>query len=228
MNWESGAVFPLRWCFRVVDGAFANVLMGFDPLIGANPCVALSPRQTKQELDAFFTILRDFEVMEGETAEEMAEDVTFTPVQSGGTRWRRGAGPSSGGGTSPGAAGAVTLAPETTFSVSLDLSHYRVGDVIAIYSLARTDQGWAFNGDSGDIGDRPSTNIVNARTNPAWSHVHSNSMDGGSLIKGRLDWFSVPVTIEIGEFGLYLLSIVFILYVLFLVYALDCLSHFTQ
>jgi hypothetical protein len=36
--------------------------------------------KTKQELDAFFTILRDFEVMEGETSEEMSEEVNFTPI----------------------------------------------------------------------------------------------------------------------------------------------------
>eukprot|EP00571_Detonula_confervacea_P007149 CAMPEP_0172327528 /NCGR_PEP_ID=MMETSP1058-20130122/59834_1 /TAXON_ID=83371 /ORGANISM="Detonula confervacea, Strain CCMP 353" /LENGTH=954 /DNA_ID=CAMNT_0013044607 /DNA_START=137 /DNA_END=3001 /DNA_ORIENTATION=+ len=141
---------------------------------------------TKQELDAFFTILRDFEVMEGETAEEMAEDVNFTPVQSGVTRWH-----SSGNGADSSMA---TMSPETTFSVSLDLGHYKVGDVIAIYSLARTDQGWVF----GDSSIPAQSNFVNARTNPQWSHIHANSIDGGSLIKGRLDWFSVPVTIEVG------------------------------
>ena len=151
---------------------------------------------TKQELDAFFTILRDFEVMEGENEEEMAEDVSFTHVQSGVTRWHssvRDAADSS-----------MTIPPETTFSVSLDLSDYKVGDVIAIYALARTDQDWiiphlksSFALVGGDSATAQS-NIVNARTNPQWSHAHTNSMDGGSLIKGHLDWFSVPVTIEIG------------------------------
>lgn len=123
--------------------------------------------------------------MEGETAEQMAEDVSFTPAQRGVTRWHSS---SSSKDTS------LAVAPETTFSVSLDLSHYNVGDVIAIYSLARTDQGWV-------VGESPSpaqSNIVNARTNPQWSHMHTNSVDGGSLIKGHLDWFSVPVTVEIG------------------------------
>ena len=122
--------------------------------------------------------------MEGESAEEMKEDVNFTPVQSGVTRWH-----SENEGDS-----SSSIPPETTFSVSLDLSHYKVGDVIAIYSLARTDQDWVI----GDSPARAQSNVVNARTNPDWSHVHANSIDGRSLIKGRLDFFSVPVTIEIG------------------------------
>lgn len=82
----------------------------------------------------------------------------------------------------------MNIAPETTFSVSLDLSHYKVGDVIAIYSLARTDQDWILDdNDSRSSLHAAQSNIVNARTN-----------DDSSLIEGRLDWFSVPVTIEIG------------------------------
>ncbi len=94
----------------------------------------------------------------------MKEDVNFTPVQSGVTRWHsRTEGDSS-----------TSIAPETTFSVSLDLSHYKVGDVVAIYSLARTDQDWVV----GDSPVRAQSNVVNARTNPDWSHVHANSIDG--------------------------------------------------
>ena len=125
--------------------------------------------------------------MEGETSEEMAEEVNFTPIQGGFTRWH----PSSIDGDITN----VVIPPETTFSVSIDLSHYKVGDVIAIYSLARTDQDWVI----GDSSVPAQSNIVNARTNPQWYHVHANSIDGGSLIKGRLDWFSVQVTLEIGE-----------------------------
>ena len=136
--------------------------------------------QTKQELDAFFTILRDFEVMEGETAEEMAEDINFSPVESGVTRWHYDPNNLRMGDTIP---------TETAFSVSLDLSHYKVGDFIAIYSLARTDQGWVF----GDSPIAAQSNVVNARTNPKFT------ANGNSVIKGHLDWFSVPVTIEIGE-----------------------------
>jgi hypothetical protein len=44
-------------------------------------------RPTKQELDAYFSILRSFEEMEGETEEQMETEVTFTPVQSGTTRY---------------------------------------------------------------------------------------------------------------------------------------------
>lgn len=152
---------------------------------------------TKQELDAFFTILRDFEIMGGETTEEMAEDVNFSPVQHGVTRWHRSA---SSFGMHDGAAGAATsptaLLPETTFSVSLDLHHYKAGDVIAVYSLARTDQGWAFGGGTNGGDGRAAaaqSHIVNARTNPQWFHDH-----GDAVVRGRIDWFSVPVTIKIG------------------------------
>ncbi|KAL7546410.1 hypothetical protein ACHAWF_009747, partial [Thalassiosira exigua] len=150
---------------------------------------------TKQELDAFFTILRDFEVMEGESAEQMADDVNFTPVHSGFTRWHP-SGSSGGSDGTPSSSASVVPPPETTFSISLDLSDYNVGDVVAVYALARTDQGWA----SGD-GEAPArTHAANVRTDPTWSRVRASSADGGegALVRGRLDWFSVPVTIEIG------------------------------
>ena len=92
--------------------------------------------------------------MEGETSEEMAEEVNFTPTQGGFTRWH----PSSIDGDITN----VVIPPETTFSVSIDLSHYKVGDVITIYSVARTDQNWVM----GDSSIPAQSNIVNARTNP--------------------------------------------------------------
>lgn len=169
-------------------------------------------KQTKQELDAFFTILRDFEVMEGETAEEMATDVNFTPVQGVLTRWHPMSYLSSNSddrNTAEGSNGGGMIPNETTFSVLLDLSHYKVGDIIAIYSLARTDQGWILsnnnnnnnnNFDNGSGGKKEvlpaQSNIVNARTNP---NNGGSSGSSTSSIQGRLDWFSVPVTIEIGE-----------------------------
>jgi hypothetical protein len=138
-------------------------------------------RPTKQELDAFFSVLRDFEEMEGETEEQMETEVTFTPIQSGKTRWH-----SSNHGSN-------VVEPETTFSVTLDLSRYKVGDVIAIYALARVDQNWGhFEGETSS-GSTPQSNIVNARTNPEWI-ISQNEVD---IIKGQLDFFSVPVTIEI-------------------------------
>ena len=134
---------------------------------------------TKQELDTFFTVLRDFEAMEGETASQMEDDVSFAPVRTGVTRWRAHAGRGE------------VIPPETTFSVTLDLSDYSAGDVIAIYALARTDQGWAAGEDSS-----PRSNVVNSRTNPEWSFPNG--------IQGRLDFWSVPVTLTIlpqpGEF----------------------------
>ncbi|KAL9189278.1 hypothetical protein ACHAXT_011768 [Thalassiosira profunda] len=148
----------------------------FDCVSQPYRCILM--RKTKQELDTFFSIVRDFEVMDGETTAEMQDDVSFTPVQSGATRWHSSA---NDGADSP-------LSPETTFSASIDISDYKEGARIAIVSLARADQGWV-------SGESPNaqTHVVNARTNPDWS-----VKNGGSLVKGRLDWFSVPVTIEIG------------------------------
>lgn len=120
--------------------------------------------------------------MGGETAEEMAEDVNFSPVQNGFTRWHH----------SEGSTSSTTIPPETIFSISLDLHHYKAGDIIAVYSLTRVDQGWAFD-DRDSQSVAPQSNIVNARTNPLWHHVRSDS-----VLRGRHDWFSVPVTIEIG------------------------------
>jgi len=139
---------------------------------------------TKNELDSFFTILRDFEAMEGKTAEEMMAEVSFTTVQKGFTRWHSS--------QIKNIQSLRNLPPETSFSVNVDLSRYRVGDKIAIYSLARVDQYWV----NGIAGATPAqSNFVNARTNPEWSS--SNRKDGSS-IDGRLDFFSVPITIEIG------------------------------
>ncbi|EJK47549.1 hypothetical protein THAOC_33721, partial [Thalassiosira oceanica] len=58
---------------------------------------------TKEDLDSFFTVLRDFEAAEGETARQMEDDVSFTPVQRGPTRWRtRNAEKKRGDGDDPG------------------------------------------------------------------------------------------------------------------------------
>ena len=139
---------------------------------------------TKQELDSFFTILRDFEVMEGETAQEMEDDVSFTPVQNGVTRWH----PSQ---LTP--IGSF-LPAETSFSVTLDLSDYKAGDIIAIYALARTDQREYTRE------NQPQSSFVNTRTNPDWSHTNTGTTVGSaSAVQGRLDWFSLPVTITIGQ-----------------------------
>ena len=136
---------------------------------------------SKQELDAFFTILRDIEIMEGESAQEMEDDVSFTPIQNGVTRWHPSQLNSATG----------VIPAETRFSVSLDLSDYKTGDKIAIFALARTDQR-EYSGEN-----QPQSSFVNIRTNPDWSFTR---MDGSSsAVQGRLDWFSVPVTITIGE-----------------------------
>ena len=148
----------------------------------------------KGELDAFFEVLQDFEVMEGETTEEM--DVRFAdPVQGARTRWN----PSRGNRRAENdddvhAAGAIPT--EATFSAKLNLSSYEVGDVVAIYSLACVDQEWLPRNEF----DTAQLNVVNARTNPAWYHVDREDEPnaGGTIVRGRLDWWSVPLTVTIG------------------------------
>lgn len=121
--------------------------------------------------------------MEGESTEEMMEEASFTPVQSGFTRWHSS---QSGKNEKP-----TVSPPETTFSVTVDLSQYKVGDVIALYALARVDQNWVhghFGSENGIIGATPpQTNLVNARTNPDWLRIHHGG--DSSVIKGRLDFF---------------------------------------
>ena len=147
-------------------------------------------RPTKSELDAFFSILRDFEEMEGESEEQMETEVTFTPIQSGSTRWhisQRNAD--------------TFIPPETTFSVMLDLSRYKIGDRIAIYALGRVDQNWLHAQDETSSDNLPpQSHLVNARTNPEWI-IYQSGFDSAdrSMIKGQLDFFSVPVTIEIED-----------------------------
>ena len=109
--------------------------------------------------------------------------MSFTPVQNGVTRWH------------PSQLNTVTgeIPAETSFSVSLDLSDYKVGDVIAIYALARTDQREYTRE------NHPQSIFINARTNPDWSHTNKGMGGVLSAVQGRLDWFSVPVTITIGQ-----------------------------
>jgi hypothetical protein len=143
-------------------------------------------RPTKQELDAFFSILRDIEQMEGETEEQMETEVTFTPVQSGRTRWHS---------SSQQQGSDDIIQPERTFSVTLDLSRYKVGDLVAVYAIGRVDQQWVHVRSEDNLpGVMAQSNIVNTRTNPEWMLYLKDF-----AIKGQLDFFSIPVTIEIED-----------------------------
>ena len=66
---------------------------------------------------------------------------------------------------------------------------------LVVIVSARVDGSWAKQ--PKDIAPKlpPQSHVVNARTNPDWHHESS-----GKKIQGRLDWFSMPVTVVIGDF----------------------------
>jgi Zinc carboxypeptidase len=95
--------------------------------------------------------------------------------------------------------GATTFAgqEETArpFLASIDRTSLEDDDMIAVIASARVDQSWATMArNASPAGLPPQSHIVNVRTNPNWYH-ESN----GYVIQGRLDWFSLPVTIFISS-----------------------------
>jgi hypothetical protein len=81
------------------------------------------------------------------------------------------------------------------FAASIDVSMFQPTDVIVVLAMARVDQAWANSKDPHVPDVPPQSHIVNARTNPDWHHEKPD----GKVIQGRLDWFSQPLTIEMGE-----------------------------
>ncbi len=84
----------------------------------------------------------------------------------------------------------------TTFRATIDISDFKLGDKIAIFAAARLDQGWTEQPKKEYVGPNvpPMSHVVNARTNDEWKHVNENS-----IIQGRQDWFSIPLTIQISN-----------------------------
>ena len=83
------------------------------------------------------------------------------------------------------------------FRATIPLENFQQGDKVVILASARVDQSWK-NQPSSDILPKvpPQSHIVNARTDPSYYHESNNG--GKQIIQGRLDWFSVPLTIVIG------------------------------
>jgi len=69
-------------------------------------------------------------------------------------------------------------------------------DQLVVLASARVDQDWAERRENIKPDIPPQSHVVNARTNPDWHHESA-----GKHVKGRLDWFSDPVTIVIGDFS---------------------------
>jgi len=84
-----------------------------------------------------------------------------------------------------------------TFSQTLDLSGYNVGDVVVVIARAVVDKK-AWNQQPGNpIPDLPpQSHLVNARSNENWFF-----QSGGKFVRGRVDWFSVPVSVVIVDDG---------------------------
>lgn len=87
-----------------------------------------------------------------------------------------------------------TLGP--VFSAVIDVSALKTGEKLTVIASARVDKGWATK-PKANVGPDvpPQAHIVNARTNPEWD-FHS----AGKHIKGRLDWFSIPIDIVVGDY----------------------------
>jgi hypothetical protein len=82
------------------------------------------------------------------------------------------------------------------FAASIDISNFKAGDKIAVVAAARVDQDWGrpLKGVQPDL--PPQSHLVNVRTNPEW-HRQAN----GKVIQGRLDWYSIPLTIVLKEYS---------------------------
>lgn len=78
-----------------------------------------------------------------------------------------------------------------------DLDAYELGDEILVMASVRADQSWKAPPIQYSFSPKvaPQTHLINARTNPSWSHEHS-----GKTINGQLDWYSIPITVVLEDF----------------------------
>ena len=76
------------------------------------------------------------------------------------------------------------------------MSTFKAGDKIAVFAIAKLDQGWTEQPSGDDVKLRvpPMSHVVNARTNVNWQHSSTRK-----VIQGRQEWFSIPLTIVISE-----------------------------
>mmetsp|Transcript_1411 Transcript_1411/g.2591 ORF Transcript_1411/g.2591 Transcript_1411/m.2591 type:complete len:1395 (-) Transcript_1411:931-5115(-) len=86
---------------------------------------------------------------------------------------------------------------EAVYRTQIDLSNFVEGDRIAVHAIARVDQSWAGREDNVLGSLRPQTNVVNARTDPDWRQEEVTDEGIHKVVQGRLDWFSIPLTIEV-------------------------------
>jgi len=110
-----------------------------------------------------------------------------------------GTGAFSPQGANPSPAGSITDVEPTVgplFRASVPLENFNVGDKILVLASAKVDPDWKEAPTSLLIPELPpQSHVANARTDPNYFHETN-----GKKIQGRLQWFSVPLTIVIGEF----------------------------
>lgn len=123
---------------------------------------------------------------------ELGQAFRTTVAVNGPTRWKEG----WRDGNSDDPPGWDPQGQPMYFS-TIDLSVFKPGDKIAVFATARLDQGWTQRPDGTKPNNvPPMSHVVNARTNPAWYHESA-----GKIIQGRQDWYSIPLTLVIGENG---------------------------
>lgn len=81
------------------------------------------------------------------------------------------------------------------FRATIPLDGMKQGDKVVVLASAKVDQSWKKQPDNIAPKRPPQSHIVNARTDPTYHH-ESN----GKHIHGHVDWFSLPLTIIIGDF----------------------------
>lgn len=123
-----------------------------------------------------------------EKTKKHGKQVYFTDIQTGFTEWHKESEEILEGSHNPSG---------TSFTATVNLSHFKHGDKIAVFALAKVDESWSSHGDYDVKPDiNPQTHIANVRTNPEW---HYQSKDGTKAVQGRLRWFSIPVTLQLDE-----------------------------
>ncbi len=120
---------------------------------------------------------------------DLGKSFRTTEAMSGPTRWKEGWQDGDLPATQTGDQ------EEPMYYATIDTSSFQPGDKIAVYATAQLDQGWEnIEDDAKPMTSSPMSHVVNARTNLEWFH-ESN----GKVIQGRKDWYSIPLTLIIGE-----------------------------
>lgn len=82
------------------------------------------------------------------------------------------------------------------FTGSIDISDaFKPNDKLVVLAVARVDQDWGSLIEQANPRIPPQSHVVNVRTNSSWYHESA-----GKIIQGRLDWFSSPLTIVLGDY----------------------------